>query len=147
MVPFYLCVGDIAHRYFRKGKFSIFGRVDNHTLRFVKVVRGVNWGGDYGQDSLRDLENNFFFTEQNSIFLKNKFWHLTHLKRSRVDTDYSSGGIRKNKIIASYFLIGRRIKEAVPEVFLDANSKYQPLSFFKSFFNFIPLLIKKGLGL
>lgn len=139
LAPFYLCVGDVYHAYFKKGSFHMLDRVGNITVRFFKNVRRIHWVGIYESDSLFDSENKIFFTKENSIFLKNKFWHLTHLKRSSVQNDFSSGGTRKNKVIPTYFILGRKIREMVPEVFADQSA----LRGLKSFFRFWPFALRK----
>jgi hypothetical protein len=55
----------------------------------------VHWGGQYGFDTIYDENNNLFFNEKNTVFSTQRFWHMTHLRRSKnVEDDYSSGGNR-----------------------------------------------------
>jgi glycosyltransferase involved in cell wall biosynthesis len=143
VAPFYLCVGDVYHRYFKKGKFNILGEIGNLTVRFVRKINNVHWAGGYGYDSLFDGNENIFFTTKNSSFLENHFWHLTHLTRSSLQTDYSSGKSRGNKIIPTYFFVGIKIKESVPEVFIVRPSSVIKLSFVSSFGNFFVWIIRK----
>ena len=139
VAPFYLCVGDIYHRYYKRGNFEIFGRKDFFSPRFFKKVRSIHWFGDYDRDTLFD-DNKIFFNEQNTLFLKNKYWHLTHLKRSSKDgTDFSSNGVRKEKRRETYFVLGRAIKDSAPEVF----NNFQKLSFLNSAINFFIWIIKR----
>ncbi len=146
MAPFYLCVGDVFHKYYKKYSFTVFNKRGFFTFRFIKKI-GVHWQGVYGQDSLYDESNELFFKEQNTLFLKNKFWHLTHLQRSSVDADdFSSGNKRILKRRLTYFVIGRRIKDPIPEVF-NKNQELK-LGRFKSvgnFFKFCFLKIKNYL--
>lgn len=139
MAPFYLCVGDVMH-YSRRGKFEVLGVTDHVTTRFFKIVRGIHWVGKYGEDTLYDEFGEVFFTEKNSIFLKNRFWHLTHLQRSSQDV-YSSGGTRIKKQRLTYFLIGHRIKERPPEVFDKLYLKKHLLPLSVSFFAFLKLFL------
>lgn len=148
VAPFYLCVGDIFHKYYKKGDFEILGNKDFFTPRFIKNIRGVHWSGDYNQDTLIFNDNQNIIKKDNTIILKFRYWHLTHLKRSSTDgDDYSSYGSRKEKRRLTYFLIGQKIKESIPEVFFTTDLKCQPLDCFKSLFNFFRLLLKKSLGI
>ena len=72
---------------------------------------------------------------------------MTHLERSNIESDYSSGGLRKDKKRLTYFLIGKKIKENVPEVFkLKENISYlKTLSFSKSVINFFKIAFVKFL--
>ena len=141
IVPFYLCVGDVFHRHFKKGSFQILGNIDFITPRFLRKGN-VKWTGDYGRDTFVDINNNVFFKDENCILLNNRFWHLTHLKRSNKQDDFSSGGKREGKVISTYFIIGRKIKENLPEVFKD-NAENLKLSLIKSFLNFWIWITKK----
>lgn len=130
---FYECVGDIYHTHYKPGY---------KTIRFVK--RGdAEWKGDYGVDTLVSPKTGKIITEQKDLVLKNKFWHLTHLRRSAKDNEeYSSGTTRINKRRLTYFLIGRIIKESAPEVFLKKHEQFS-LSKIKSFIYFIIWTTKK----
>ncbi|MEK9147474.1 MAG: glycosyltransferase [Patescibacteria group bacterium] len=140
IAPFYLCVGDIFHRYYKNGLFGLFGQRGFFSPRIIKRS-GIRWGGDYGADTLYNKQGEIFFNEKNSLFLKNKYWHLTHLMRSQSDdNEYSSGGIRGGKRRLSYFMIGKKIKEEIPEIFEGGNFE---MSFSDSFFNFFLLLKNK----
>ncbi|MEI6288242.1 MAG: glycosyltransferase [bacterium] len=141
IAPFYLCVGDVYH-YSSRGLFEIMGRLGHLTPRLFKKIRGANWRGVYEQDSIYDQSGNLFFNKKNTFFLKNKFWHLTHLQRSSFSNDYSSGGTRQKKFLATYFILGKKIKEILPEVFAKDQDKFK-MSLAKSFFNFWPLAVKK----
>lgn len=140
VAPFYLCVGDIFHTYYRKGKIKILGKADFHYPRFIKISPGIHWQGDYNQDTLVDKDNREFCKAENSRFLFNKYWHLTHLRRSsQDDRDYSSGGNRKIKRRLTYFIIGRKINEPIPEVLQNQNN--YKMDVITSFINFIKLIV------
>ncbi|EKE06856.1 MAG: hypothetical protein ACD_18C00254G0001 [uncultured bacterium] len=140
IVPFYLCVGDIYHKYYKKGDFEILGKKGFFSPRLIKIVKDIHWSGDYNEDTLLFNDGKKVFRENNTIFLKNKYWHVTHLKRSSLDdNDYSSGGTRKKKLRLSYFLIGRKIKESIPRVFKISEKKLN-ISFLNSFFNLLILI-------
>jgi|GEM_PF-1941849 len=135
VVPFYLCVGDVYHEYRKAGAIEILGKTNFHYPRFIKKIRGVRWSGDYNSDTLVDSVGKVFFTKDNTLFLKNKFWHLTHLRRSsHDDKDYSSGGLRSDKRRLSYFLVGRVIDNKLPG---SLNGFAVELSFAQSLINFI----------
>ncbi len=128
---FYECVGDVLHQFYKQGY---------KTIRFIKN-RKVSWLGDYGSDTLVDKFSNVaILSSRNNVILKNKFWHTTHLARSVVQTDYSSGKIRDSKVIPTYFLLGKRIRESVPEVFGSVGCS---MSFIRSFINFFIWSIRK----
>ncbi|MBI2037816.1 MAG: glycosyltransferase [Candidatus Magasanikbacteria bacterium] len=138
MAPFYLLVGDIFHKHYKSGSIEMLGKKDFFYPRFFKMLEGLHWQGDYNQDAVYNSRNEIFFNKDNTVILTNRFWHATHLVRSSIDTDFSSGGRRSDKLINTYFLIGRKINESAPEVFQQTG-----LPFFKSFINFWPWLAKK----
>lgn len=142
IAPFYLCVGDIFHQTRRSGKFDILGRMGYHSPRFLRC-QDIKWQGDYNEDTLLNVRTGqVFFNEANTRFLAEKYWHLTHLKRSSLDdNDYSSGSSRTVKRRMTYFLIGKKINEPLPDVFAD--NKMLKLSVSRSFVNFILLVIGK----
>jgi glycosyltransferase involved in cell wall biosynthesis len=140
IAPFYLCVGDVYHKYYKDGNFEILSRKDFFFPRFIKRIRGVHWFGSYNADSLYDNDGKVFFQEKNSIFLRNRYWHLTHLKRSsKDDEEYSSYGMRKDKRRETYFILGRKINESVPEAIINENK----LSFVRSINNFFVWITRK----
>ncbi|OGH92245.1 MAG: hypothetical protein A2534_04975 [Candidatus Magasanikbacteria bacterium RIFOXYD2_FULL_39_9] len=142
LAPFYLCVGDIYHRTFRKGPMKMLGRQDFFYPRFIKIVNGVHWSGDYNQDTLLTGDKKVFCADNNSVILQEKYWHMTHLKRSsQDDNDYSSGGNRRIKRRLSYFIIGRKINEPAPEVFAGKEAELK-MPYPISFINFFKLLFK-----
>ena len=146
IAPFYLCVGDIYHTSFRKGKITIAGKTDFHYPRFIRIVPFIHWQGDYNKDKLLDKNNEEICKVESSRFLVNKYWHLTHLRRSaQDDRDYSSGGSRKVKRRLTYFIIGKKIKEPIPEVFMSDQNRLS-LSLIKSICNFVALLFGKKYG-
>ena len=138
IAPFYLCVGDVYHKYYKKGSYYFLGKTGQFALRFIKNDQGIKWAGDYNSDIL--IKNgSVIFKKENSLFLKNHYWHLTHLKRSsKDDNDYSSYGSRKEKLRETYFIIGRKIKDDFPE-FLSGISK---ISFIISVINFLVWIIR-----
>lgn len=141
--PFYLCVGDIFHRYYGKGSFSILDRQGHYLPRFFRCAPGLHWSGIYGEDAIVDSTGSIFMYPETTVFLENKFWHMTHLRRSsQDDADYSSGGSRWVKRRLTYFFIGRRIMERVPEVFVSAGSHFA-LSFSQSLIEFFRLIFLK----
>lgn len=132
-IRFYECVGDIYHRH-RKESYI--------TARFVKMG-DMRWGGDYEQDTYYTKNGAEFLKTKNMYLAQNKFWHLTHLERSSKDgEDYSSGGKRVNKRILTYFMLGVKVNEPIPEVFNQDSAKFK-LSWSVSFINFFKLLIFK----
>lgn len=146
VAPFYLCVGDVYHTYAGKKGIKILGKTDFHYPRFIKITPCLHWQGDYNEDTLLDGNNKEFCKIENSRFLSNRYWHLTHLVRSsQDDRDYSSGGNRKTKRRLTYFIIGNKISEPIPEVFMSDQNQLS-LSPIKSVCNFISLLLGKKYG-
>jgi glycosyltransferase involved in cell wall biosynthesis len=140
VAPFYLCVGDVYHRYYKNGDYEMLDRKDYFSPRIIKKIKGIRWSGDYNNDVLIFADGRVIFQKENTIFLKNKYWHLTHLKRSSKDNnDFSSYGTRKNKRRNTYFIIGSKIKEPIPEVLMNCCK----LSFMPSLINFFDLLLVK----
>lgn len=139
---FYLCVGDVRHYHYRSGQVEMLGRREHFYPRFFKKVNGIYWQGQYNEDTVVTHSGAVFFNKQNTAIMFHKYWHLTHLIRSSVTNDFTSGGTRGNKVIPTYFIIGRKIKELLPEVFMDQN-EIPELSGVKSFFNFFLWSIKK----
>jgi len=137
MAPFYLCVGDVFHETILPGSVTALGRTGFFAQRFLKKTRGIHWEGKYGFDTVYDEYGTVFFTEQNTAFLQHKFWHLTHLKRSSILSDFSSGAKRGNKLILTYFWVGKKIKEPVPEVFSGALLRVTPVRSFVHFFGWV----------
>lgn len=142
VAPFYLCVGDVYHRYFKRGEMDVHGKKDYWQPRFVRVNEGVHWRGDYNADCLYDGKGESIEQPGGTAFLQERYWHLTHLRRSfQDDQDYSSGGVRASKRRLTYFLIGRKINEPVPDVFMDGTQP--PLDPVTSFINFVKLVLFK----
>lgn len=142
VAPFYLCVGDVFHSYAGKKSIKILGKTDFHYPRFIKISSGLHWQGDYNEDTLLDADNQEFCKLENSQFLSNRYWHLTHLVRSsQDDRDYSSGGNRKIKRRLTYFIIGNKINEPIPEVLQNKND--YKMSVITSFMNLIKLIFSR----
>ena len=142
VAPFYLCVGDIYHAYSGKRSITILGKTDWHYPRFIKIAPGLHWRGIYNEDTLLDKNNKEVCQVENSRFLSNRYWHLTHLRRSsKDDFDYSSGGNRRIKRRLTYFIIGKKINESVPEVFQNKND--YKMNLVVSFVNFVILVFNK----
>jgi len=142
VAPFYACVGDVYHEHKAPGKYTIFSKRGNFTPRFLKRARGLHWVGEYDHDTLVDGEGKVLYNEHTTQFLHHKFWHLTHLRRSSEVDVYSSGVVRKYKEIPTFTLIGRKITEPVPEVFLKESEKFT-LHNAKSINNFFIWIIRK----
>ncbi len=142
VAPFYLCVGDIYHHYHKRGEMKVLGQKDFLATRFIKKTDGVHWVGDFIQDTLYNDQKKGFENTSNTVITSARYWHMTHLKRSSSDDrDYSSGGNRLSKRRLTYFIIGRKIKEPVPEVFFD--KPYPRLGFITSVVNFFKLALHK----
>ncbi|MBP6855675.1 MAG: GtrA family protein [Candidatus Pacebacteria bacterium] len=142
VAPFHLCVGDVFHEHRRKGHFIINGKKGNYALRALKKTRGIHWGGVYENDTLYDERKKIFCGENNTVFLDHSFWHCTHLRRSSGDAyDYSSGSSRLEKERLTFFGIGKKIRDPLPEVF---NNTIASLDVWRSFNNFLLLLWRYG---
>lgn len=133
IAPFYLCVGDVYH-HSRRGVFTIQGKKMHATARVFKRTNGLHWSGEYGFDAVVDQSGHTVAEGTHVGWLENRFWHLTHLVRS-TKNEYSSGRMRYDKLVPTYFLVGQKIKEPLPEVFLG---KILQMSFLRSFLQFWP---------
>lgn len=129
---FYECVGDVYHTHRKDGY---------ETVRFVKMG-DVQWGGPYNRDTLYTKKKENFLDTKTIYHLRQRFWHTTHLERSsEVTSVYSSGTVREVKKRLTYFLIGKKIQESVPEVFVQSD--HLRVSFFSSLKFFCLLCIEK----
>lgn len=141
VAPYYLCVGDIYHNYYKEWNQEYYGKPGFYTPRFIKREEGMYIKGDYEQDTFYHKDGRWVYTNDNLVFLKNKFWHLTHLRRSSSDDKVFTSGIaptRAEKRRLTYFFIGRKINEPVPEVF--TGTAYEAgMAVFTSFINFLKL--------
>ena len=147
IAPFYLCVGDIYHKS-RYGQYVLNGKKAHATPRFFKKTTGIHWDGEYNNDAVIDGSGVKVFEKEHVAWLTDHFWHLTHLIRSSGSgEEFSSGSVRKDKRRLTYFLVGKKINEEIPEVFLiKPQPKYiQRLSFLRSFINLLKLLAFKFL--
>lgn len=120
VVPFYLCVGDIYH-YSTRGRYRVLNKEGHFQPRVFKKIRGVHWNGDYGEgDYAYDKNDQIFFNNNNSFFLRNRYWHASALLRSSKDEEV---GLGRHKQVMTYSLKiigeGFKIKESVPEVFFE----------------------------
>lgn len=140
----YLCAGDVQHTHNRFLMKKINKISDLKLARFYRKVPGLHWSGDYGLDGLYREGGELIW--ENCPAIKQKFWHTTHLKRSRTDdNDYTSNTAhetRKSKRRETFFLIGEKINESLPEVFDEKFLKEQRLSWGRSFVNFWPYFFK-----
>ena len=141
--PFYLCVGDIYHRTSKKGQMQRKAYKDFFYPRFLKIINGIHWYGDFDEDTLKTRGGEDFCQDSNSVILQSKYWHMTHLSRSSKDNnDYSSGGVRRTKRRLTYFIIGIKINEQIPEVFRGRAFEFS-MSWSISFINFFKILFFK----
>ena len=124
IVPFYLCVGDIFHETRRPGAYHMLGKDGWFSPRAFKKTKGVHWDGNYDNDVLRDDHNRVFFEVANVFWMTERYWHVSHLTRSSLDSEaYSSGGRRGTKRRLTYTFIGKPIHEEVPEVFAQEKDR------------------------
>ena len=145
IVPYYLCVGDVYH-YSKRGKCDILNNNNHHYPRCFKMLPGVHWGGDYGEgDCVLDKEERELHRRDNTVFLKNKYWHASALVRSSKDQEINLG---RNKQVMTYSLKilgeGFRIKENLPEIICKSkDDNLARLSLIKSWRNLIVLVAFK----
>ncbi len=141
IAPFYLCVGDLYHASWR-GAYMIRGKKMHATPRFFRRTPGLHWEGSYNHDAIVDGDGRRVFEGDRVGFLKEKFWHVSHLTRSPNDEPvYSSGGNRQKKRRLTYFFIGKKIRESAPEVFgVEPSASTAPLSPVRSCRNFFSYL-------
>jgi len=108
---------NCIYSYFRLSFGNLFRearrKIDWRTMRFFK--KGFKFEGAFERDE------SFTDGEEIEGTLKERFIHATHLSRSRVKTDYSSGGTRGSKEREGWFysLFSKRIKDTdMPEIIL-----------------------------
>lgn len=141
IAPFYLCVGDVYHATRRAPQIGMFGRREYWYPRFFRSTPGMYWQGDYNEDTIYRANGEVFFNEKNTAILRNRYWHMTHLQRSSNDAqDYSSGGTRAAKLIPTYLLVGKKIKESPPRIL---QNQFKPLSFGQAVVNFAELVRRR----
>lgn len=143
IAPFYLCVGDVYHATRRAPQIEMFNKKEYWYPRFFRAKPGMRWQGDYNQDTVYNESGEVFFAIKNTAVLKHRYWHLTHLRRSSVDNDvYSSTGVRVFKLINTYFLVGKKVTETIPEVW-SGDVQIGKMSWRESFLNFWPWFWRK----
>lgn len=144
IAPFYLCVGDVYH-YSTRGAYDIRGQSMHATPRFFRRLPGIHWQGKYNHDAIETSSGVRVFETEAVEFLRERFWHLSHLRRSSADDQvYSSGGTRARKRRLTYLLIGKRVVEAIPEVFCDEDALIAaPLPFIRSCINFFEYAVAR----
>lgn len=149
-VESYLCTGDIFHEHNRKLVEKINGIKSFSVTRFFKFYPGqMKWSMNWKKGDVDFKRNGLDISEnrEKMEFTKNKLWHMTHLRRSYLDdNEFTSNSVtatRKSKRRDTYFIIGQKIEEDVPEVFDEEFKKINRVGFWRSFFNFWPYFGKK----
>lgn len=149
-VDCFLCTGDIFHDHNRKLMAKINGIVDLRLTRFYKVYPGEMYWVCRPELAHSDFIRNgklICDDKEHHVYLKNKMWHMTHLRRSDMDdNDMTSNRVeetRKTKRRDSYFIIGEKIREPLPEVFDEVFKKKNRVSALRSFINFWPYFYTK----
>ena len=135
VVPFYNVVGDIYHYQPQKaGRYEILEKKGHLTIRAINTrINGLHVGGAYGSEGYLD-ENNIPIQQRSPeriLFIDAPFLHLTHLKRSRIDTHgklkYELGiSVPENFLYPEVFYKGR--PKIVPSPFKNRSKKYTILS-------------------
>lgn len=149
IVPYYVCVGDVYHTYYNEKYDSWYRRTGFHTPRIIKMSEDIEWRGDYEVDTLfyKSTGKNVYVntTDADMYFLKQKYWHLTFLRRSTQDDKVYTSGLSKTraeKRRLTHFIIGKKIYEPVPEVF--ANSPYaKQMGKYEAVVQFVWLCVSK----
>lgn len=143
IAPYYLCVGDVYHTYYKEKYEEWYGKTGFYTPRVIKVSDDIEWKGDYELDTLYyKSTGKHVYTNDTMYFLNHKFWHLTHLERSSDDNKVYTSGLHKTraeKRRLTYTFIGKKIQEPVPEVFDDSMK----MSFIESVARFVWLVLSK----
>jgi glycosyltransferase involved in cell wall biosynthesis len=145
----YTCVGDIFHDHNRKLTAIFNSHVIFRLARFYKINPGMIWLWNQQKVEGYFMRDGRLICDvvEKTLILKNKFWHMTKLRRSYSDDKDFTGNrlteTRKSKRRNTYFIIGERVKEELPEVFDENFKKNNRLGFWKSFFNFWPYFFEK----
>lgn len=109
-------LGDLQHYQVENaGKYEILGKKGHYNIRGYRVKKNYRWQGIYPLEAYVD-ENRIPIQQKNSelTLLKNSYWHMTHMYRSRVDN-------AKRK-----FEIGKHKKYQLPEVFFINHPEIVP---------------------
>ncbi len=81
-------VGDLFHyQSDNAGKYVIKKRQGHFNLRIYKKMEGYHWEGTYPLEAYVNRRGKPIQSEEDKLeFLDEPYWHLTHLKRSSIDT-------------------------------------------------------------
>ena len=145
----YSCMGDIFHDHNKKLVAKFNSHVTFFLARFYKLYPGMVWlWNEQRVDGYFMREGKLICdVAEKTLILKNKFWHMTNLRRSYFDDNDFTGNrlteTRKSKRRNTYFIVGKKIKDELPEVFDEDFKKNNRLDFWKSFFNFWPYLFRR----
>ena len=106
---YHLCSLDLNH-YTEKGHYGTpWGVHGQLTARFFKLVKGINWGGEYLSDALYYKNNTKAITQKNVFYSTAYFWHLSKLYRSP-KSNLRLDGVKKSyqkflpKVLTKYFV-------------------------------------------
>lgn len=117
VVPTIVPVGNLFHyQQEEAGKYELMGKKGHMNIRGYRKRTGYLWKGlypleAYSDESGKAIQEN----SKNLIMLENTYWHLTHLRRSVID----SHGKRKLEI-------GEKKDLEIPEVFFKTRPKNVP---------------------
>ncbi len=121
-----LPVGDLFHYQSEMaGKYELLGKKGHLNMRVYRKTPKYHWEAvppytAYVEKYVNSNNVQVQDIPQNLTFLKNEYWHLTHLIRSTVDTHY------KRK-----YEIGKYSKRKIPEVFYKPRPSEVPTPWVK----------------
>lgn len=135
VVPFYNAVGDIYHYQPKKaGKYRLIGREGHLTIRAVKrSIPGLHVGGSYGVEGFLD-QDNIPIQDRNHkkiAFVDAPYLHLTHLKRSTIDSHHKFKyelGLKFPKNFNYPEIFKKERPSIVPKIVNGRNLLYELLS-------------------
>lgn len=106
--PVRMCIGDIYHVQDSKaGKYHILGKTGHYNIRLYQRIQGYSWHGTYPLEFYSNAKHIPIQNQQEQlIFAKNQYWHMSYLPRSTVDT-------HRRRV----FEFGRRDHAKMPDVF------------------------------
>lgn len=117
VVPAHVPIGDLYHyQSDRAGRYALLDKIGHYNIRAYRKHKDYQWEGTYPLEAYVDAKHIQIQQVNKKLhLLKNKYWHLTHLRRSSRDDHH------KRKLELGHAYSGK-----LPEVFLQRNPALVP---------------------